>query len=139
MALDLTSLFLSTININEVHKIVQTSLAKNNSSNYPPYNIIKLSENIFRISIALAGFTANNVEILLDSNVLIIRSVNKKNVENLEYLYKGIANRAFEKKFQLAENVKVTSAYFKYGLLNVDLEKMSQKKKITKIDILEKN
>ena len=61
MALDLTSLFLSTININEVHKIVQTSLAKNNNSNYPPYNIIKLSETIFRISIALAGFTKNNV------------------------------------------------------------------------------
>lgn len=139
MALDLTSLFLSTININEVHKIVQTSLAKNNNSNYPPYNIIKLSETIFRISIALAGFTKNNVEILLESNVLIIRSINKKSVENLEYLYKGIANRAFEKKFQLAENVKVTSAYFKCGLLNVDLEKMNQKKKLIKIDILEKS
>ena len=98
MTLDLTSLFLSTININEVHKIEQTSLAKNNNSNYPPYNIIKLSETIFRISIALAGFTKNNVEILLESNVLIIRSINKKSVENLEYLYKGIANRAFEKK-----------------------------------------
>ena len=136
MALDLTYLFHTTIDLENFHKLLKSSLAKSNNSNYPPYNILKIDENKFRISIALAGFSKDNVEILLEEKILIISSSINTNVDNNEYLYKGIASRAFQKKFQLADNVRVDNAFFENGLLNIDLVKFKlEKKKILKINI----
>ncbi len=136
MPLDLSSLFLATIDFEDAHKMFQTSLSKKTNSNYPPYNILKLNQNLYRITLALAGFSKEEIEILLEDNVLFIKSINKKHNDINEYLYKGIANRSFEKKFQLAENVKVNNAFFKNGLLNIDLIQIKpEKKKIFKINI----
>ena len=136
MPLDLSSLFLATIDFEDAHKIFQNSLSKRTNSNYPPYNILKLNQNLYRITLALAGFSKDDIEVLLEDSILFIKSVNKEHSDNNEYLYKGIANRSFEKKFQLAENVKVNNACFKNGLLNIDLIKIKpEKKKILKINI----
>ena len=136
MPLDLSSLFLATIDFEDAHKMFQTSLSKRTLSNYPPYNILKLNQNLYRITLALAGFSKEEIEILLEDNVLFIKDINKDYNDNNEYLYKGIANRSFEKKFQLAENVKVNNAFFKNGLLNIDLIQIKpEKKKILKINI----
>ena len=136
MPLDLRSLFLATIDFENAYKMFQISLSKNSHSNYPPYNILKLNQTLYRITIALAGFSKENIEILLEDNVLCIRSIAKEAIDNYEYLYKGIANRSFERKFQLAENVKINNAFFKNGLLNIDLIKIKpEKKKVVKIDI----
>ena len=136
MLLDLRYLFHASIDLENLHKLFQSSLSKNTSSNYPYYNIIKLNANKYRISIALAGFTDRDVEVLLEENILIVRSIITGNIDNNEYLYKGIANRSFQKKFQLAKNVKVDNAFFKNGLLNIDLLELKPEiKKIMKINI----
>ena len=136
MPLDLSSFFLATIDFEDAHKIFQSSLSKNTQSNYPPYNIIKLNQNLYRVTLALAGFTKESIAILLEDNILCVKSIFKNQEDQYEYLYKGIANRSFEKKFQLAENVKVQNAFFKNGLLNIDLIRIKmEKKEIIKIEI----
>ena len=136
MPLDLSSFFLATIDFKDAHRIFQSSLSKNAQSNYPPYNIIKLNQNLYRVTLALAGFTKESIAILLEDNILCVKSIFKDQEDQYEYLYKGIANRSFEKKFQLAENVKVQNAFFKNGLLNIDLIRIKmEKKEIIKIEI----
>ncbi len=137
MPLDLSYLFVSTIDFDEINKMLQASLAKRTNANYPPYNIIKINEILYRISLALAGFTIENVEILLEENLLCIKSIKKNTDDNIEYLHKGIASRSFEKKFQLAENIKVKNAFFKDGLLNIDIMKIEPSgRKVMKIQII---
>ncbi len=136
MPLDLSSLFLATIDFEDAHRMFQASLSKRTHSNYPPYNILKLNQNLYRITLALAGFSKEEIEILLEDNILFIKNIDKDYDDNYEYLYRGIANRSFEKKFQLPENVKVNNAFFKNGLLNIDLIQIKpEKKKILKINI----
>ena len=136
MLLDLRYLFHSSIDLENFHKLLKSSLSNNSTSSYPYYNILKLRHNKYRISFALAGFSKNDVEILLEENILIVNSIVAENVDNNEYLYKGIANRSFQKKFQLAENVKVDNAFFKNGLLNIDLLAIKPEiKKVMKINI----
>ena len=136
MPLDLSSLFLATIDYDDAYKIFQHSLSKSSESKYPPYDIIKINENLYRITLALAGFCKENIEVLVEDNILVIRNIDKDNINNYNYLYKGIANRSFEKKFQLAENIKIKNASFKDGLLNIDLLKITpEKKQIVKINI----
>ena len=137
MPLDLSSFFLTTMDFEDAHKIFQTSLSKSTDSNYPPYNIVKVEQNLYRITIALAGFTKDNIEILIEENILMVRNIYKdKNNDRNIYLYKGIATRSFEKKFRLAESVRVNSAFFENGLLNIDLIKINAgKKKPFKIEI----
>ena len=137
MPLDLSSFFLTTIDFEDAHKIFQTSLSKSTDSNYPPYNIVKVEQNLYRITIALAGFTKDNIEILIEENILMVRNIYKdKNNDRNIYLYKGIATRSFEKKFRLAESVRVNSAFFENGLLNIDIIKINAgKKKPFKIEI----
>ena len=140
MPLDLSYLFTTTVDLDDFNRLLKSSLSKNTNSNYPHYNILKLDANHYRISLALAGFSKNNVEILLEENILIVRSILAAKPSNNEYLYKGIANRSFQKKFQLVENVKVDKAFFEDGLLNIDLLKLKpEKKKITVIKIQSNN
>ncbi len=140
MPLDLSHLFHATIDLENFNRLLKSSLSKSTNSNYPHYNILKLDENNYRISLALAGFSKNNVEILLEENILVVRSILTPNLDKNEYLYKGIANRAFQKKFQLAENVKVDNAFFENGLLNIDLLKFKPARtKVMRINIQSNN
>ena len=140
MPLDLSYLFTTTVDLDDFNRLLKSSLSKNTNSNYPYYNILKLDANHYRISLALAGFSKNNIEILLEENILIVRSILTAKPSNKQYLYKGIANRSFQKKFQLVENVKVDKAFFEDGLLNIDLLKLKpEKKKITVIEIQSNN
>ena len=110
-----------------------------NATGYPPYNISKIDDCAYRISIALAGFETNDIDIILEKDILTIKSSGKKKNISENFLYKGIAFRAFEKKFQLADNIKIKEATLKNGLLNIDLLKIlpkEVKKKI--INIIEK-
>ena len=91
------------------------------------YNISKIDEYTFRISIALAGFEAKDIDIILEKDILSVKSSGKKVNINGNFLYNGIAYRAFEKKFQLAENIKIKAATLKNGLLDIDLLKIMPK------------
>jgi len=90
---------------------------------YPPYNIEKIGEDNYRITMAVAGFTPQDLEVVAKENTLTIagRSVPSEEEKTKTYLYRGIAARAFERRFQLADHIKVGEAKLANGLLSVDL------------------
>ena len=90
---------------------------------YPAYNIEKTGELSYEITIALAGFRENQLNIEVEQSVLTIATINDESAENRNYLHKGIATRSFTKQFRLAENVEVDNASFENGLLVVKLHK----------------
>ena len=98
--------------------------AKSNTS-YPPYNVARLSEDKFQIELAVAGFTYEKIDIETHKGVLTITGGQTPSAENdaVEYLHRGIAERGFERHFQLADHVKVTSADLKNGMLIIALER----------------
>ena len=128
MTLDLSSLFHATIGFDDLGRILNDFANAEQSNSYPPYNILKLKNNTYRISIALAGFEANDILITLEKDILIVKSAGKKKLDE-NFLYKGIAFRAFEKKFQLADNIKISGAYLNNGILDIDLLKILPKEK----------
>ena len=94
-----------------------------NASNYPPYNIIKESETIWKIEVAVAGFDESELDVEIVNNELVVSgAVNKENKVEAQYLHQGIAGRDFERTFALAENVEVKGAGVKNGILTVTLE-----------------
>ena len=93
-------------------------------SNYPPYDIEKSGEDSYRITIAAAGFTRDEIEVIAHQNLLTVAARKAETVEAGEtprYVHRGIANRAFERRFQLADYVRVTAADVADGLLTIDL------------------
>ena len=109
------------------------------NSNYPPYNICKLSDNDYKIEVALAGYSRDDIEIELKDNTLTVRNKTKEKVvndESNEVIHKGISTRQFERSFTISEDIKVKNAELKNGLLNVDLERIiPDEKKPRLIDI----
>ena len=94
-----------------------------NASNYPPYNIIKETETIWKIEVAVAGFDESELDVEIVNNELVVTgAVNKENKVETQYLHQGIAGRDFERTFALAENVEVKGARVKNGILTVTLE-----------------
>jgi molecular chaperone IbpA len=96
------------------------------STGYPPYNIVKVSEEKYCIELAIAGFSKSDIEIESKDNILTISTLDKKDENELEteYLHKGISARSFKKAFNLAEYVIVQGASFKDGILSIDLERI---------------
>jgi molecular chaperone IbpA len=94
-----------------------------NASNYPPYNIIKERETIWKIEVAVAGFDESELDVEIVNNELVVTgAVIKENKVETQYLHQGIAGRDFERTFALAENVEVKGAQVKNGILTVTLE-----------------
>ena len=139
MTLDLSSLFHTTIGFDDIARILNNFANSEQANTYPPYNISKIDDCTYRISIALAGFETDDIDIILEKDILAIKSSGKKKNISENFLYKGIAFRAFEKKFQLADNIKIKEATLKNGLLNIDLLKILPKEvKKEIINIIEK-
>jgi molecular chaperone IbpA len=108
------------------------------TTNYPPYNIVKTSDEKYAIEIAIAGFSKDDIEIETEENTLVIKTSDKEEEDknDVEYLHKGISARAFKRSFSLADDVVVKGATFKNGLLIVDLERIiPEEKKPRKISI----
>jgi molecular chaperone IbpA len=121
---DLTPLYRSTVGFDHLFSLLDSfgSVDGGNPA-YPPYNIERTGENAYRISVAVAGFTDSELNIEVKENTLSIRgekTAEKKEQDN-ELLYQGIAARAFERRFQLADHVEVRGAILENGLLHVDL------------------
>jgi molecular chaperone IbpA len=123
MNLDLTPLFRTSVGFDRMAQMMNQA-HRNDQQNaaYPPYNIETLEENHYQITLALAGFTQEDVKITSEQNVLVVRGKTNNDVER-KYLHRGIATRSFERKFQLADHVKVTTAAMENGLLHVRLMK----------------
>ena len=121
---DLTPLYRSTVGFDRLFSLLDNfGGVDGGNPAYPPYNIERTGENAYRISVAVAGFTENELNIEVKENTLSIRgekTAEKKEADN-EVLYQGIAARAFERRFQLADHVEVRGASLENGLLHVDL------------------
>ena len=120
--IDFSPLYHSAIGFDRMATLLD-SVARDSKPSYPPYNIEQVEENHYRITMAVAGFTEDELDITSEQNSLVISGRQQSDSDNRNYLHRGIATRDFERKFQLAEHVKVVSAKLENGLLHVALER----------------
>lgn len=119
---DLSPLYRSTVGFDRLASIMENVLSTDTNQNtYPPYNIVKIDENAYRITLAVAGFTEDDLNIEARDGHLIISGKKTPDDKQTEYLHQGIANRAFERRFQMADHVRAVGASSENGLLHVDL------------------
>lgn len=119
---DFSPLYRSFVGFDRLAQLIDATTRNSQSeSTYPPYNIERVGDDHYRIIMAVAGFAREELEIEVNNNLLSVKG--KKNAvdEGRKFLYKGIAERVFEHRFQLADYVKVTDARMENGLLNLDL------------------
>ncbi len=121
---DLSPLYRSTVGFDRLFSMLDTlGKVDNSAPSYPPYDIVRTGENAYRISMAVAGFAEADLNIELKENALTIRGekASGETGEETNVLYRGIAQRTFERRFQLADHVEVRGATLENGLLHVDL------------------
>jgi len=119
---DLTPLFRSSVGFDRLSQMLDTALQSDESSvSYPPYNIERTGEDSYRITMAVAGFSEDDITITAQENSLMIAGRLNKEQPERSYLYRGIAGRAFERRFELAAHIRVAGASLVNGLLHVDL------------------
>jgi molecular chaperone IbpA len=123
--MDFSPLLRSTIGFDQINRLFEAALRGEGEQSYPPYNIEKVDDESYRITMAIAGFTEDDLEITLQDGMLTIsgRAGDDEEEKRRNYLYRGIARRAFERRFRLAETIKVLGASFENGLLNIDLRR----------------
>ena len=119
---DFSPLFRSTIGFDRLTRLVDAATRVDNSAlAYPPYNIEKTGEDAYRLTMAVAGFSPEELDITGQENTLLVTGKAKKEQEDSNYLHRGIARRAFERRFSLADHIKVVGASLVNGMLHVDL------------------
>ena len=119
---DLAPLYRATVGFDQIADMMDRVLSSDVATpTYPPYNIEKTAEDAYRISIAVAGFSEADLTVEVKDGQLIISARKSDESDNRAYLHRGIATRAFERKFQLADHVRVTGATHSDGMLHVDL------------------
>lgn len=119
---DLAPLYRATVGFDQIADLMDRVLTQDvSTTNYPPYNIEKLADGSWRISIAVAGFAADDLSVELRENALIVTARKPEEQGERTFLHRGIATRAFERRFHLADHVKVTGAAHVDGMLHIDL------------------
>jgi molecular chaperone IbpA len=119
---DLSPLFRSTVGFDHLARMLDTaSRVDGQAASYPPYNIEKLSEEQYRITMAVAGFAERDLTLTAQNHTLVITGQVQKPAETTQFLHRGIAGRSFERRFELAEHIRVQSASLVNGLLHIDL------------------
>lgn len=122
--IDFSPLYRSTVGFDRMASLLDSAAQLNqNSSGYPPYNIEKLAENQYSITLAVAGFEEAELDLTTERGVLTVSGQKGTAEVDREYLHQGIATRNFERKFQLADHVEVTGADLANGLLTIELVK----------------
>ena len=120
---DFSPLFRSTVGFDRLVQLLDAATSFDNDSGYPPYNIESTGENQYRITVAVAGFEQDEINVEAKESLLTIRGEKKPDDAERTYLHRGIAARSFERRFQLADYVEVDSADLKDGMLSVDLKR----------------
>jgi len=118
---DLTPYRRSTIGFDRLFDMLEASARQNGGDNYPPFNLERTSEDHYRITIAVAGFRRDEIEIVAQQNLLTVKGKKDKDGDQSAYLHLGIATRSFERRFELADFVRVEDARLNDGLLTIDL------------------
>jgi molecular chaperone IbpA len=113
----------STVGFDRLFDMLENSTLGGGQENYPPFDLIKLGENDYRIELAVAGFKPDEIDITAQQNVLLVTGRKKDEDEQKgnDYVYRGIATRSFERRFALADHIQVKGADLKDGLLSIDL------------------
>lgn len=121
---DFSPLFRSTVGFDRVLDLLDSVSRYDTTQTFPPYNIERTDESHYRITVAVAGFAEKDLNVEVREGVLTVQGKHGDQTEKPGYLYQGIAGRAFERRFQLAEHVEVKGAKLENGLLHVDLERI---------------
>ncbi len=134
---DLSPLFRSAIGFDRLPSLLDTAMrTAGTADTYPPYNIEKTGEDAYRITLAVAGFARDDLEIEVRDGVLVVKGKTAADAGGAKYLHRGIAGRAFERRFQLAEHVRAEAADLVNGLLTSDLvRELPEAKKRRQIEI----
>ena len=113
----------STVGFDRLFDMLENSNTGQAQENYPPFDLIKLGDNDYRIELAVAGFKSDEIDITAQQNVLIVSGKKAEDSENRgnDYIYRGIATRSFERRFALADHIQVKGADIKDGLLSIEL------------------
>ena len=118
---DLSPLYRATVGFDQIADLMDRVLTNDVSrESYPPYNIEKTGEDAWRISVAVAGFSEGELSVEVKQNALFV-SAKKAGEDERTYLHRGIATRAFERRFHMADHVRVTGAVHENGMLHIDL------------------
>lgn len=118
---DFTPFYRSAIGFDRLFQMLDQATGFDADQSYPPYNIERTGENAYRITLALAGFTPDELKIEVKEQTLTVAGEKAADKTERTFLHRGIAARAFERRYQLADHVDVTGASFENGLLHVDL------------------
>jgi molecular chaperone IbpA len=136
---DLSPLFRSSVGFDRLSRLIEASQASDTTT-YPPYNIEKLGENSYRVTLAVAGFGEGDIDITVENNALTVKGKAQPDAEGAQFLHRGIAGRAFERRFQLADHVEVETARLVNGLLHVELvRRIPEALKPRKIEVVAAN
>ena len=119
--LDLPQFHRATIGFDRMFEEMVRGFENTKSTGYPPYNVVAINDDEFMVSLAVAGFNMDNLEITLEKNVLTIEGSAPKGDDDVNYLHKGIGGRNFRRQFTLAEHIEVESAGLDLGMLNIHL------------------
>ena len=120
---DLSPLFRASVGFDQITEMIERLASDGAQSSYPPYNIEKTAGNAYRISIAVAGFAAEDLSVEIKDRALVISGRKPPEAAGRAYLHRGIANRAFQRRFHLADHVRVAAATQENGMLHVDLKR----------------
>lgn len=124
-SLDLSPLFRSTVGFERLDKLFDAALREaQRDTSYPPYNIVKQGPDHYRITMAVAGFGEDDLDLTVHDNLLTVKGQIRDPEKDVEYLHRGIAQRGFEHRFQLADHVRVVGAGLRRGLLDIRLERV---------------
>jgi len=118
---DLTPQFRSSVCFDRMVRLLEGHSLEERSSSYPPYNITKQNERSYCITMAVAGFREEDLEVATHEGLLIVTGIARPEPEGIVYIHKGIAGRALERRFQLADFIKVPGALLEDGLLHIQL------------------
>ncbi len=119
--LDFTPYRRSTVGFDHLFDLLEKQASKNSGDNYPPFNIERHDADSYRITLAVAGFRAEDLELTAQQNLLVVQGKKRPEVSEGDMLHLGIANRGFERRFELADYVRVENADLADGLLVIDL------------------
>jgi len=128
----------STVGFDRLFDMLEDGSASQSQENYPPFDLIKLGDNEYRIELAVAGFKPDEIDITAQQNVLVVSGKKSEESDNRgnDYIYRGIATRSFERRFALADHIQVRGADLKDGLLAIELvREIPEAMKPRKIDI----
>jgi len=121
---DFSPLYRTSVGFDRLASLMSSATRQDQGNSYPPYNIRVTSEDHYRITMAVAGFSENDIDITSEQNRLVVTGKSTDDSEEQgEYLHRGIATRAFERRFNLADHVNVIGASLENGLLHIDLER----------------